>query len=424
MTAADLLAELAERPREAAIILDVDGTLAPIVARPEEASVPAETRELLAGLVERYGLVACLSGRPGEDAARVVGVEGVRYVGEHGLELAPEADEWAERLADFAAGVDWPHEEGKRLSLAFHYRTAEDVAAAERALRAVAERALAEGLRPRWGRRVLEIRPPIDGDKGTAVRQLLAEGGLRRALYAGDDTTDLDAFRGLDGLELAVRIAVVSDEAPDELGARCGPRRRRARRARGRPRPVVTHVDEAMLAPVRERYGEPAVLRWEGEVTDPELALITYSPGRRHDVTLFVTNGDRLALIRKPHFEPGIWRTPGGGVKVGEDFVEGIVREGLEELGAAISLERYLVRAEAVFRFADQSVPWVTHVFSATTDAEVLAPQDTAEIAEARWGTAAELAGPIRERLLATGRALWRYRVALHDAALTELGND
>ena len=97
----------------------------------------------------------------------------------------------------------------------------------------------------------------------------------------------------------------------------------------------MTHVDESVLAPVRERYGEPFVLRWEGEVSDPELALITYSPGRRHDVTLFVTNGDRLALIRKPHFEPGIWRTPGGGVKVGEDFVEGIVREGLEELGAA-----------------------------------------------------------------------------------------
>ena len=184
----------------------------------------------------------------------------------------------------------------------------------------------------------------------------------------------------------------------------------------------MTHVDEAMLAPVRERYGDPAVLRWEGEVTDPELALITYSPGRRHDATLFVTNGDRLALIRKPHFEPGIWRTPGGGVKVGEDFVEGLVREGLEELGAAIELERYLVRAEAVFRFRDQSVPWVTHVFSATTEAEVLAAQDTAEIAEARWGSAAELSGPVRERLLQTGRALWRYRVALHDAALTELG--
>jgi 8-oxo-dGTP pyrophosphatase MutT (NUDIX family) len=183
----------------------------------------------------------------------------------------------------------------------------------------------------------------------------------------------------------------------------------------------LTHVDEAMLAPVRERYGEPVILRWQGEVTDPELALITYSPGRRHDVTLFVTNGDRLALVRKPHFEPGIWRTPGGGIGRDEDFVEGAVREGLEELGVAIELDRYLVRADVAFNFADQSVPWATHVFSATTDAETLAPQDTAEIAEARWGSAAELAGPIRERLLGTGRALWRYRVALHDAALDAL---
>jgi ADP-ribose pyrophosphatase YjhB (NUDIX family) len=183
----------------------------------------------------------------------------------------------------------------------------------------------------------------------------------------------------------------------------------------------VTHVDEDMLASVRARYGEPFVLRWEGEVTDPELALITYSPGRRHDVTLFVTNGSRLALIRKPHFEPGIWRTPGGGIKQDEGFVEGAVREGLEELGVEIELGRYLVRADVIFRFADQAEPWATHVFSATTEAEVLAPQDTAEIAEARWGSAAELAGPVRERLLATGRALWRYRVALHDAALSEL---
>jgi ADP-ribose pyrophosphatase YjhB (NUDIX family) len=183
----------------------------------------------------------------------------------------------------------------------------------------------------------------------------------------------------------------------------------------------MTHVDESVLAPIRARYGEPFVLRWEGEVTDSELALITYSPGRRHDATLFVTNGDRLALIRKPHFERGIWRTPGGGVKVDEDFVEGVLREGLEELGAEISLKRYLVRAEAVFRFADQSVPWTTHVFSATTDEEVLAARDTTEIAEARWGSAEELAGPIRARLLATGRALWRYRVALHDAALSRL---
>jgi trehalose 6-phosphate phosphatase len=212
-----LLARLAEQPALAALVLDVDGTLAPIVARPEDAQVPGSTREELARLASRYRLVACISGRPGRDAARVVGVEGVRYVGEHGLELEPDAEAWVERLAAFAEGVTWKAETGKRLSLSFHYRTAAQPAATEAYLREVAARAAAEGLRPRWGRKVLEVRPPLDVDKGTAVRRLLDEAGVRRALYAGDDTTDLDAFRGLDGLEVAVRVAVVSDECPPNL---------------------------------------------------------------------------------------------------------------------------------------------------------------------------------------------------------------
>ena len=210
--ASDLLARLAERPAEAAILLDVDGTLAPIVSRPDEAAVPEQTRAVLSGLVERYGLVACLSGRPGTDAARVVGVDGVRYIGEHGLELEPGADEWAEQLAAFAASVDWPAEEGKRLTLSFHYRSADDVTTAEERSRGRRPRARG-GVAPLGGDGVLEIRPPIEADKGTAVERLLSESSLRWALYAGDDTTDLDAFLGLDGLEVAVRIAVASDEA-------------------------------------------------------------------------------------------------------------------------------------------------------------------------------------------------------------------
>jgi trehalose 6-phosphate phosphatase len=213
-----LLERLADDPPAAALLLDVDGTLAPIVASPELASVPAATRAELGRLANMYGLVACVSGRTAEDAARIVGVEGIRYVGEHGLELHPAADEWADRLATFAATVQWPHEQSKRLTLSFHYRQAPDEKAAETYLREVAERALEEGLRPRWGRKVLEIRPPLDADKGTAVRALLESAGLDRALYAGDDGTDLDAFRGLDGLEVAVRVAVVSDEAPTDLG--------------------------------------------------------------------------------------------------------------------------------------------------------------------------------------------------------------
>ena len=78
---------------------------------------------------------------------------------------------------------------------------------------------------------VLEVRPPVDADKGTAVRALVARAGVRRALYAGDDTTDLDAFAGLDGLELGVRVAVDSGEAPPGLRRGRRPRRRRARKA-------------------------------------------------------------------------------------------------------------------------------------------------------------------------------------------------
>ena len=218
MAAATLLGRLAAEPERAALLLDVDGTLAPIVERPEDAAVPEETRVELRRLAARYALVACISGRPSDDAARIVGLPELVYVGEHGLELAPEAECWREQLEEFARTVDWPAER-KRLSVSFHWRTAPDPGAAEALLARAAERARGAGLRPRFGRMVLEIRPPIDADKGTAVRALLEERGLRRALYAGDDTTDLDAFRGLDGLELAVRVALSSSEGPYELSA-------------------------------------------------------------------------------------------------------------------------------------------------------------------------------------------------------------
>jgi trehalose 6-phosphate phosphatase len=213
---ADPLAALAEAPDRAAILLDVDGTLAPIAARPEDARVPEKTRAEVTRLAGRYALVACVSGRTGEDARRLVGVDGVRYVGSHGLELEPEAADWRDRIRSFAAGVDWPVED-KELTVSFHYREAGDESAALAELEEVAERARREGLVPRFGRKVLEIRPPVRADKGTAVRHLLADADLQRALYAGDDTTDLDGFRALGGLELGVRVAVSSDEAPEDL---------------------------------------------------------------------------------------------------------------------------------------------------------------------------------------------------------------
>jgi trehalose 6-phosphate phosphatase len=219
--AIDLIDRLAEAHARAALILDVDGTLASIVPRPEDARVPPETRAELERLAGRYALVACLSGRTSEDARRVVGVESLVYVGVHGLELEPEAKRWRERLRRFAEQTDWPAEEteDKGVTVSFHFRNADDEASARAVLAKVAEDAVCNGLVPRFGRKVLEVRPPVQSDKGTAVGHLLGEVEADAGLYAGDDTTDLDAFRGLReaGLDLAVSVAVDSTEAPPEL---------------------------------------------------------------------------------------------------------------------------------------------------------------------------------------------------------------
>jgi ADP-ribose pyrophosphatase YjhB (NUDIX family) len=184
----------------------------------------------------------------------------------------------------------------------------------------------------------------------------------------------------------------------------------------------IVHVTDDLLAPLRAGYGVPAALDWAGEITDREHALATYNPQRVHDVTLFILDPAwRIALIRKPHFAEGIWRPPGGGIKPGEDFAAGAEREALEETGLRVRLDRYLVATNATFRRGEDEVRWRTHVFSARTSDTELAPRDVAEIAGARWGTLDELAGPLRDALLATGQALWRYRVALHDAALAQL---
>src|SRR3954453_7133017 len=183
------------------------------------------------------------------------------------------------------------------------------------------------------------------------------------------------------------------------------------------------HVDETVLRPLGAIYGEPTPPPREGRVSEQEHGLATYDPGRTHDVTLFIVSGPRGAVVRKPMFEPGIWRPPGGGVSPGEAFVDGAEREAVEETGLRIRLRRYRADASARFLSPPFEVAWRTHVFQADPLDEELAPTDIAEIEAARWATLEELAGPLRERLLATGRAFWRYRVALHDAALAALSD-
>jgi trehalose 6-phosphate phosphatase len=214
-----LLRELAAAPDETGLFLDFDGVLAPIVARPEDAVAPLETRAELERLVQRYALVAVVSGRAGEDVRGRIGVEGVVCVGSHGLGADPLAERWRQTLVDFAANAPWPPSaiEVKGLSLSLHFRDRDDEAAAIRELDRIADAAREDGLVARYGRKVLEVLPPVGSNKGTAVRRMLDERGLRRGLAAGDDTTDLDSFAALDGLDVALRVAVASEEAPEAL---------------------------------------------------------------------------------------------------------------------------------------------------------------------------------------------------------------
>ena len=214
-----LLDCLTAAPAEAGLFLDFDGVLAPIVERPEDAFPPPETRAELARLVGRYALVAVVSGRAGDDVRERLGVDGVVIVGSHGLELDRQADRWRQQIADFAGAAAWPPSEIelKGLSVSFHFRNRDDEAAAVVELEALAEAARDEGLVARFGRRVLEVLPPVGSNKGTAVRHLLDGAGLTRVLVAGDDTTDLDAFRAVENLEHRVRVAVLAPESPTAL---------------------------------------------------------------------------------------------------------------------------------------------------------------------------------------------------------------
>jgi len=214
-----LLEHVTAAPDAAGLFLDFDGVLAPIVERPEDAYPPQATRNELARLVEKYGLVAVVSGRAGADVRERVAVDGVVYVGSHGLELDRLADRWRQQIVDFAADAPWtPSEiELKGLSVAFHYRHRTDEREAVLELEQLAEQAREDGLVARFGRKVLEVLPPVGSNKGTAVRHLLTGAELTRALVAGDDTTDLDAFRAVEELEHRVRVAVIADESPTVL---------------------------------------------------------------------------------------------------------------------------------------------------------------------------------------------------------------
>ena len=229
-------------PSRSAVLLDIDGTLAPIVRHAADAHVPEATRSLLIEIARRYRVVGCVSGRRASTARQIVAIGTIAYVGNHGGELlrpratSPEVDPelaaWTARVREFAARVYTSEHQRMRVRsedkdaiAAFHWRGAPDEETAAQAVREIARQAEEEGLTVHWGRKVLEVRPPVVLDKGLGIATLLRGDVVSAAVYVGDDTTDLDAFRGLrslvetGALSSAVCVAVSSDEAPPGLAA-------------------------------------------------------------------------------------------------------------------------------------------------------------------------------------------------------------
>jgi trehalose 6-phosphate phosphatase len=241
--AATLLQPLRANPLRSAVLLDIDGTLAPIVRHAEDAHVPEATRTVLIEIAKRYGIVACVSGRRASTARQIVAIGSIAYVGNHGGELlrpgatkasvAPEMASWTERVQRFAAAA-YTQElmrlrvrvEDKGAIVALHWRGVPDEDAASEEIADVARHAEQQGFAVHWGRKVLEVRPPVRFDKSAGIDQLLRAADpvsgeqIAAAMYVGDDVTDLDAFRGLremttaGRLRTAICVAVASEEAP------------------------------------------------------------------------------------------------------------------------------------------------------------------------------------------------------------------
>jgi trehalose 6-phosphate phosphatase len=225
-----------ETPETVAIFTDIDGTLAPIVPTPDMSEVSAELKELLGQLSERYLLVAGISGRKTEDALDLVGLADVVYFGNHGFEIlrdgevevTPEALPYLEKVQELEArareelGPLGAFVEEKGITASVHYRNAPP-GVGERSVEFVKREGERLGLRITVGRGVVEARPPVRANKGTAVRTLVEEYSPERAMFIGDDTTDLDAFRELVALreegtlKEILRVGVASEEGPPEI---------------------------------------------------------------------------------------------------------------------------------------------------------------------------------------------------------------
>lgn len=233
------LAPFVESAADTVIFLDLDGTLAPIMPRPDDVSVSASISKLIRDLSHKYLAVAIVSGRPATEAKRIVGNSELAYIGNHGFEtmlpgravvVCDEAQPFVasiRELVDFSRSLEELVDSGiwledKVATMSLHYRRAQDPEAAKALIvQHIYPKIKELGLDPREGRMVVEVRPPVPINKGVAIGQLMDRLSTRQAIYIGDDTTDIDAFEELRARRRrkfrTLCVGVISDEMPAEL---------------------------------------------------------------------------------------------------------------------------------------------------------------------------------------------------------------
>lgn len=218
------------------LITDVDGTISPIVDQPDKARVTPRNHNLLQQLQTQLTLVGVISGRSAEDVAQRVGIEGLVYVGNHGLERwedgvvipSPQIAQFRPALESALTmlqehQVDGLFIEDKQATLSIHYRNvANPTHFAQTFTPIIQQIASDNNLYYFQGRMLFELRPPLDLNKGTAFHDLIQSHNLQAALYLGDDTTDADALKMAQTLRktnqcYALSIGVESDDTPDSV---------------------------------------------------------------------------------------------------------------------------------------------------------------------------------------------------------------
>jgi trehalose 6-phosphate phosphatase len=220
----DRLASFRNAEGRAGVLLDFDGTLSPIVAKPELARIRDGARDAIARLVGRYAVVAIVSGRTGDQLRELVGVDGVRLAALYGLaeQVMPLPDAVLASVREVASSVPGARVEPKGGSVAVHYRAADDAVAAQASLEAgLSPVALAAGLELLGGKMVIELVPAGRPLKEGAVERIVEDERLDAVLYAGDDVADIRAFEALDRLGerglRTVKVAVHGRETPVAL---------------------------------------------------------------------------------------------------------------------------------------------------------------------------------------------------------------